>query len=209
MASVLHILASPRPESFSTRVATAFLTAYRKAHPRDTVEVLDLFKAEIPPFTAPQSKAKYAVLAGQPPKDEAELAWRGVIKVIEHFKKFDKYVVSSPMWNFSIPYRLKQYLDVLVQPSLTFSYSAEKGYAGLVTGKPLLLLLASGGAYGGGNPNETSDFQESYLRTIFGFIGFKDLRVIRVQGTLTRKPEQVEAETRKAMDSAGGLALQF
>jgi FMN-dependent NADH-azoreductase len=209
MASLFHILASPRAESFSTRVAAAFLTAYRKAHPRDTVETLDLFKAEIPPFTAPQAKAKYAVLAGQPPRDEAELAWRGVIKVIEHFKKFDKYVVSSPMWNFNIPYRLKQYIDVLVQPALTFAHSPEKGYTGLVTGKPLLLVLASGGAYGSGNPSETSDFQESYLRTIFGFIGFKDIRVVRVQGTLTRKGEQVEAETRRAMDAASGLAVQF
>jgi FMN-dependent NADH-azoreductase len=209
MASLFHILASPRPESYSTRVAAVFLATYRKAHPRDTVETLDLFKAEIPPFTAPQSKAKYAVLAGQPPKDEAELAWRGVIKVIEHFKQFDKYVVSSPMWNFNIPYRLKQYIDVLVQPALTFSYSPDKGYAGLVTGKPLMLILASGGGYGKGNPVETSDFQESYLRTVLGFIGFKDIRVVRIQGTLMNKPERVETDTRKALDDAGNAALQF
>jgi len=209
MASVLHILASPRPESFSTRVANAFLATYRKTCPRDAVETLDLFRAEIPPFTAPQAKAKYAVMAGQPPKSEAELAWRGVIKAVEHFKKFDKYVVSSGMWNFNIPYRLKQYVDVIVQPGMTFAHSPEKGYTGLVVGKPLMLILARGGTYGPGNPCDTYDFQESYLRAIFAFIGFTNIRSVLIQGTLMNKPEQVEADTRKAMDDAGNAALQF
>ena len=100
-------------------------------------------------------------MAGQKPRDEAEAAWQAVIKTINHFKGFDKYVLSSPMWNFGVPYRLKQYIDVIVQPSLTVSYSPEKGYAGLVVGKPLVLILARGGVYQAGNPCETFDFQES------------------------------------------------
>jgi len=184
MANVLHILASPRVESYSTRVAKAFLDSYRQARPGDRIEVLDLFKADIPPFSAPQAKAKYAVLAGQTPRDQSEAAWQGVIKTIDHFKGFDKYIVSCPMWNFSIPYRLKQYIDVIVQPSLTVSFSPEKGYTGLVTGRPLLLILARGGVYQAGNPSETLDFQESYLRCIFVFIGFTDSRAIRIPGTL-------------------------
>jgi FMN-dependent NADH-azoreductase len=209
MAGVLHILASPRAESYSTRVAGAFFDSYRRVCPDDRVEVLDLYKADIPPFLAPQAKAKYAVMAGQAPKSEAEAAWREVIKTIDHFKGFDKYVLSSPMWNFNIPYRLKQYIDVIVQPSLTVSFSPATGYSGLVTGRPLLLILASGGVYQPGNPCETFDFQESYLRSIFGFIGFTDIRTIRVQGTLQNKPEQVEADTRKAMAEAASAAMEF
>ena len=123
---------SPAPglESYSTRVAKAFMDSYRQARPEDRIEVLDLYKADIPPFLAPQAKAKYAVIAGQAPKSEAEAAWQTVIKTINHFKGFDKYVLSSPMWNFNIPYRLKQYIDVIVQPALTYSYSPDKGYAG-------------------------------------------------------------------------------
>ena len=160
MANVLHIIGSPRVESYSARVAKAFLDSYRQARPEDRIEVLDLYKTDIPPFTAPQAKAKYAVMAGQAPKSEAEAAWQAVIKTINHFKGFDKYVLSSPMWNFSIPYRLKQYIDVIVQPSLTVSYSPEKGYTGLVSGRPLMLILSRGGEYRTGNPCETYDFQE-------------------------------------------------
>ena len=150
MASLLHLIASPRPESYSTRVANEFTAAYRQTHPADRVEQLDLFRAEIPPFLAPAAKAKYAVMGGQAPKDEAQAAWAGVIKTIVHFKGFDKYVLSAAMWNFGIPYRLKQYIDVIVQPGLSFAYSPEKGYTGLVVGKPLMLVLARGGNFRAG-----------------------------------------------------------
>jgi FMN-dependent NADH-azoreductase len=209
MAKILHIVASPRGESYSQRVCGAFVTEYRRACPGDAVETLDLYQAEIPPFLAPQAKAKYAVLAGQAPQNEAETAWAGIIKTISHFKGFDKYVVSSPMWNFNIPYRLKQYIDVIVQPGLTFSYSPEKGYAGLVTGRPLMLILARGGNYGPGNPCETYDFQETYLRGIFGFIGFTDIKSVCINGTLMNQPQQVEADLRKAMAEATEAAHRF
>ena len=208
MAKLLYILASPRVESYSTRVAKAFLDSYRQERPEERIEVLDLFQAEIPPFHAPQAKAKYAVAAGQAPRDEAEAAWQPVIKTINHFKGFDKYVLSSPMWNFSVPYRLKQYIDVIVQPSLTVAFSPAKGYTGLVTGKPLMLILARGGAYPAGDPRETFDFQESYLRSIFGFIGFTDIRTVAIQGTM-QGPEQVEAATRKAFAEAAAAAVEF
>jgi FMN-dependent NADH-azoreductase len=209
MASILHIVASPRVESYSTRVAKAFLDSYRQTRPDDRIEVLDLYKAEIPPFLAPQAKAKYAVAAGQTPRDEAEAAWLPVIETINHFKSFDKYVVSSPMWNFGVPYRLKQYIDVIVQPSLTVSYSPEKGYMGLVAGKPLMLILARGGVYPVGNPCETFDFQESYLRSIFGFIGFRDIQSIYIQGTMQSSREQLEVATRQAIAEASAAAGNF
>jgi FMN-dependent NADH-azoreductase len=129
MANILHIMASPRIESYSTRLAEAFFEAYHQTRPEDCVETLDVFRADIPLFYAPAAKAKYAVAAGQAPRDEAERAWQHVVEAINHFKRFDMYVVSSPMWNFGIPYRLKQYIDVIVQPSLTYAYSPEKGSA--------------------------------------------------------------------------------
>src|SRR5512141_2414129 len=115
---------------------------------------------------------------------EEARAWQHVVETVDRFKSADKVLVSSPMWNFGIPYRLKQYIDVIVQPSLTVAYSPEKGYTGLVTGRPMMLLLARGGVYRPGNPLETFDFQETYLRSIFGFIGFTDIRSVVIQGTL-------------------------
>lgn len=190
-------------------MAEAFVAAYRETHPQDEVERLDLFQAPIPDFLAPQAKAKYAVMQGRRPSGPDETAWTKVIETIEHFKRFDKYVVSSGMWNFGPPYRLKQYIDVIVQPGMTFAFSPEKGYSGLVNGKLLALVLASGGVYQPGNPVESFDFLEPYLRGVFGFIGFADIDVIRIQGTLQNSPQQIESDLQSAIAAAIEAAKRF
>lgn len=48
---------------------------------------------------------------------------KNVEDVIEQFTAADKYLFSLPMWNFGIPYKLKHYIDVIVQPGYTFSFT--------------------------------------------------------------------------------------
>ncbi|HOF17385.1 MAG TPA: NAD(P)H-dependent oxidoreductase [Phycisphaerae bacterium] len=181
MKDFLHVVASPRgDESFSVRVGRRFLQSL----PGVAVETLDLFRADLPPFDAPYAAAKYAVLGGATPADDAQRAWKRVIELADHFKSFDGYVFSAGMWNFGIPYRLKHYLDLVVQPGLTFSYSPQKGYQGLVTGKPAVLALARGADYSPGSGAEAMDMQRPYLEAILRFIGFADIRTIVVQPTL-------------------------
>lgn len=80
------------------------------------------------------------------------------------------------MWNFSLPYRLKHSIDLLVHRGLTFSFTREEGYKGLVTGKPVVAVYARGGAYSPGYRAQSWDQQSTYLRHICGFIGFTDIR---------------------------------
>ena len=84
------------------------------------------------------------------------------------------------MHNFGIPSSLKAWIDHIVRPGRTFSYS-EKGPQGLVTGKKVVLVLARGGIYSAG-PMQATDFQEPYLRAVLGFIGLTDVEVVRVEG---------------------------
>ncbi len=155
MATVLYIKASPRGgRSHSLAVADAFVETYRAAHPGDEVKTLDVFKADLPAFDGLAVQAKYTILHGQKHTAEELAAWQAVEAVIAEFKAADKYVFAVPMWNFGIPYRLKQYLDLLIQPGYTFSYSPEKGYTGLVTGKPVFVAYARGGEYPEGTPGE-------------------------------------------------------
>jgi FMN-dependent NADH-azoreductase len=101
---------------------------------------------------------------------------------------------------------LKDYLDVIVQPGLTFSFSPQTGYTGLVTGRPAVLVLARGGAYGSGTGAEAYDHQAGYLRTVFGFMGFTDIRTVLVEPTLHRGPEGAEAALAKAVDELRAIA---
>lgn len=209
MPNILYITGSPRGgESASNRVAEEFLKAFLASHPDWRDDRLDLFNDKIPEFLAPQAKAKYAVLAGEEPKNAAAVAWKQVIAVIDRFKAAAAYLFSVPMWNFSIPYRLKQYLDVIVQPGLTFSYDPAKGYSGLVTGKPAVLMLARGGAYSSGT-EASLDMQIGYMKLILGFIGFTDIRTVVAEPILMGGPEAAKAAVEKASAKARQLAKQL
>jgi FMN-dependent NADH-azoreductase len=209
MATLLHIHASPRDESVSAQMAKAFFEEVRRLRPADKTVSLDLFKTDLLPFDAPAAKAKYAVLAGQTPQGQAEQTWAKVIRYVDQLKAADAVVLSAGMWNFSIPYRLKQYIDIIVQPGLTFKYSAQTGYVGLVTGKPITLLLARGGKYAPGTPTAAYDFQRPYLETIFRFIGFEDLRVALCESTLETPPEGLPGLVSQAQEQARALARQL
>ena len=209
MSKLLHIEASPRGErSASVTVAQHFIAAYKAMHPNDTVETLDLWHASLPEFDGPTIDAKYAIMHGQSFTPEQQQAWWAVTKVAEHFKSADKYVFSLPMWNFGIPYKLKQFIDVLVQPGLAFSFSPETGYKGLITGKPAVAIYARGGAYGPGTGMEAYDAQSTYLKQVLGFIGFTDIKEIFVEPTLasaTSKDEALAAANPKAEAFAQAL----
>jgi FMN-dependent NADH-azoreductase len=190
-------------------MAEVFLRAVRRGQPRAAVETLDAFGADLPEFRAPEAKAKYAILAGGEPKDEAGRAWQRVVAVVDQLKAAEKLLISCPMWNFGIPYRLKQYFDVIVQPGLTFSYSPEKGYSGLVTGRPAALLLARGGDYSPGTRAAAMDMQKPYLETILRFIGFTDIRTVIAQPTLAAGPDAAEETFRRVSAEVQALADGF
>ncbi len=210
MAHLLHLQASPRRlRSYSARLAHAFLDAYRDTHPNDQLTTLNLFDIEMKPFDGSVIEAKYAILHGQKHSDQQRQAWQHVESLINQFITADKYILSCPMWNFSIPYRLKHYIDILAQPSYTFTFSPDTGYTGLVTGKPLCLLLARGGAYPAGSDAQTFDLQKKYLELVFRFMGFTDIRSIIVEPTLQDGPDTAQQKLDQAAQKAKTMALDF
>jgi FMN-dependent NADH-azoreductase len=209
MAKLLYIEASPRKDrSRSIRVARAFLAAHQKSHPNDSVETLDLWATTLPRFDGDTIEAKYAILQGQVHTPGQAQAWKSVVDVIEHFKSADKYLFSSPMWNFGVPYVLKHYIDVLIQPGLTFSFDPATGYKGLVTGRKAVAILARGGAYAPGTGMEDYDLQSKTIAGIFGFIGLTDLVNIFVEPTLG-PAEVTEAGLARAEELAVSAAKSF
>jgi FMN-dependent NADH-azoreductase len=210
MNKLLYIQASPRGQrSHSVAVTDAFIQAYEQKHPDDKIEILNVFDTSIPNFDELAVQAKYTILHGKPHSDQEQQVWKDIEKVIEQFTSADKYVLAAPMWNFSIPYRLKQYIDILVQPGYTFSYSPEAGYQGLVSGKPLLAVLARGGEYPQGSQAEAVDLQKKYIELIFGFIGFTDIRSVTIEPTLQGGPEVAVAKRQEAIEKVKKIAEDF
>ncbi|MFA4944597.1 MAG: NAD(P)H-dependent oxidoreductase [Lentisphaeria bacterium] len=211
MNRVLHIQASPRPadESWSARAAHAFLDAYARHHPDDRITTLELFRATLPAFDQDAAGGKYKLMHGQPLAAAEEQAWDLVREQIARFLAADKLVFSVPMWNFSIPYRLKQYLDILVQPGFTVHFDPQEGYRGLVTGRPALLVLARGSTYAPETPTAAFDFQLPYLKALLGFIGITQLHTVVVEPTLAGGRAAAEAALAKARTELAALAADF
>jgi FMN-dependent NADH-azoreductase len=111
------------------------------------------------------------------------------------------------MWNFSIPYRLKQYIDIIVQPGYTFGVT-QSGYEGMVKNKPVFIAYARGGEYKPGSPAEAFDLQRRYLELILGFMGFKDIRSVVVEPTLAG-PDVAQKAKAQAIENAKHLAPKF
>ncbi|TWU06332.1 FMN-dependent NADH-azoreductase [Stieleria varia] len=208
MSKLLYIESSPRKErSKSIATAKAFLKAYQAAHPDDEIMTIDLWEKSLPEFDGYTIDAKYQVLHGQDFDADQQRAWQAVVDVCDEFKSADKYVISLPMWNFGIPYKLKHYIDVLAQPGQTFSFSPESGYSGLVTGKPVTVIYARGGAYGSGDA-KGMDLQKSYMDLLLGFIGFTDIQSVLVEPTLAAADEVAKTEA-KAIERAESIAKSF
>jgi FMN-dependent NADH-azoreductase len=210
MAKLLYVQASPRGErSHSSAVAAAFLDSYRQVNPKDKIDRLNVFEEDLPPFDGLVVEAKYAILRGQEATPRERAAWQAVEAQIERFKSADKYLFSVPMWNFSIPYRLKLYVDILVQPGYTFSYDPQTGYTGLLKGRRALLVYARGGEYPKGTPLEAFDLQTKYMATILGFMGFEDVAALILEPTLMRGPEAAQQQRAEGIRAARELAKAF
>jgi FMN-dependent NADH-azoreductase len=209
MARLLYIEASPRKErSASIQIARTFISEYERTHPDDSVDTLDLWSTPLPEFDGHVIDSKYVILHGLEHTEEQRQAWSTVENIISQFTGADKYVFSLPMWNFGIPYKLKHYIDVIVQPGYTFSFSPEEGYKGLLTGKPIATIYARGGAYGSGTGAEAFDLQKAYLEHILGFIGFDSFQTILVEPTLA-SPEDKEKAMDAAREKAKAVAASF
>ena len=120
MSKILYIEVSPRKDrSASIEVAQSFLKAYQDENTVNQTETLDLWELKLPEFNGDTINAKYRVMHGEDPNSEEIAAWEAITKYADQFKAADHYLISTPMWNFSIPYKLKP-LYRYYQPTRTY-----------------------------------------------------------------------------------------
>ena len=208
MKKLLHIIATPREdESRTLHVSNAFIESFKVKHPGWVLEELNLFKAALPPLTVERVDGKYVLLAGKDLFGELKEAWEEIVLHIEKFLSADGYLISAPMWNFSIPYVLKHYLDIIVQPKYLFQYTAT-GVEGLVKNRKMVIVTSRGGDY---SPAETRsfDFQEPYLKAIFNFVGVTDIAFVNSQPMDALGPKIRDQKIEAACSMAKNLGEKF
>lgn len=163
---LLHIDSSALGGGSVTRELTAAIVARQQAlHPGIQVDYLDLDAAPLPHLTG-QSLAK---------ADPADAANSEAL--LEQFLAADVLVIGAPMYNFSVPSTLKAWIDRVAVAGRTFAYT-ETGPKGLAGGKQVIIASGRGGIH----TDAPTDFQEPYLRQVFGFLGITDVSFVRAEG---------------------------
>jgi FMN-dependent NADH-azoreductase len=197
---LLHIDSSVLgPHSVSRQVSAAIVDRLRKANPGLEVSYRDLTLAPL----AHLSGSHLAAGQGATPEAglQADIA-AGQI-VLEEFLASDTVVIGAPMYNFTIPSQLKAWIDRILVAGKTFKYGAQ-GVEGLAGNKRVIVAISRGGYYGPGTPMAALEHLETYLRSVFGFIGINNPEFISADG-IQVGPEHREKAVAGALKAAADL----
>jgi FMN-dependent NADH-azoreductase len=205
---MFHLRASPRRDSASSAGAEAFLASFRETHASWDIDTLDLWKETLPEFDGAPLEAKYARTNGRAFNEPQRQAFAAIERMVVRLSLAERVLISTPMWNFGIPYKLKHYIDLIVQPGLTFSFDPSRGYSPLLKPRPTLVILASGGDFVTGMNRGRTDMATPYLREALRFIGLGDARFVAV-GPTVGPPGPVDAARVAADRRLRELAARF
>lgn len=109
-------------EGQSSRLAAAFVDAWRARHPEDRVVTRDLAAAPVPHLDAETYRAFGTPAAARTPAQRTAVALSDAL--IAELRAANTLVLGLPMYNFSVPSTLKAYFDHVARAGETFCYTA-------------------------------------------------------------------------------------
>jgi FMN-dependent NADH-azoreductase len=180
MVKILHIDTSPRGErSHSRNLTSKFVANWKNSHLDSTIAYRDIGHQIIPPVSETWIAAAFSPPNTHTPELTAALQLSN--ELIDELVECKHYIFSVPMYNFGIPANFKAYIDQVCRVGCTFVVNQQGGYDGLLTGKKMLVITARGGSFPAGTPAANYDFQEPYIRTVFGLMGVTEITFINAE----------------------------
>lgn len=174
MKSLLRIDASPRLQgSHSRALADYFEAKWRGENEGGDIVQRDLAVNPVPHLS--DDLIRGFMENADPEREDMALS----LKLISELKAADHVLISSPLYNLSLPSTLKSYIDYVVRADHTF-VCEDGGYKGLLSGKEATVIIARGSYE---TPEFSGDFQSEYLRSILAFVGITVTKIIVFEGT--------------------------
>ncbi|MGC6569068.1 FMN-dependent NADH-azoreductase [Streptococcus sp. VTCC 12886] len=203
MATVLIVKAHPldSQKSYALRALEEFETRFASLHPEDRIEIVDVFEDQIPTLDKPLLEAMAAAKKGEEIASEQAERLERYNAFTQQFLSADKIVVVNPLWNLNVPSQLVSWINTINVAGLTFKYGPE-GSIGLIKDKKLLHIQSNGGVYAGQDP------AAQYIKSIFEFLGFKDIQQVFIEGQ-SADPSQAQAIFEEAMGKIDNILLHF
>ncbi|WP_245296756.1 FMN-dependent NADH-azoreductase [Rhizobium bangladeshense] len=155
---ILHIDGSPRQESHSRKLSAEIVDKLREVGPGASITRRDLGLEPLP-----HTLADYAVTLSSPSTLAAPL--KGALDLsealIQEVEAADVIVIGTPMYNYTVPPRIKAWIDQILRVNRTMK-SAPAGKVGMLQDRPVFIGVASGGVFAGERANQP-DFLTPYL----------------------------------------------
>jgi FMN-dependent NADH-azoreductase len=200
---LLRIDSSARRISVTRKLTAQFTEAWKKENPTGQVTERDLATTLLPLITDEWVEGSSVDPAQRTVAHQRAISASDAL--IAELVEANTVVIGAPMYNFSIPFPLKAWIDQIVRKSQTFSYGPE-GPQGLLKDKKVFVITSRAGVYGPGSPMKGADFQEPYLRFILGFIGITDVTFIHAESqgreagsvSLATAAQQIEHSARQS-----------
>lgn len=183
--------------SVSTRLAQELVAALSKRQAGAALTVRDLGLDPVAPLDEAALGALFTPAEQRSPEQAARVAAADAL--VAELMAQDVIVIATPMINFGVPTQLKNWIDAVARAGVTFRYTAT-GPEGLVKGKKVYVVVASGGMHRG----QSTDGITPYLRTVLGFMGMSDVEFIYAEG-MGMGPEAVEAGMASARQQIAAL----
>ena len=187
------------PHSVSRQVSAAIVERLRQANPNLDITYRDLTATPLGHLSGLHLAASQGVAPEAALRDDIAAGQA----VLEEFLAADIVVIGAPMYNFTIPSQLKAWIDRVLVAGKTFKYGAQ-GVEGLAGNKRVIVAVSRGGYYGPGTPMAALEHLETYLRSVFGFIGIKNPEFISADG-IQVGPEHREKAVAGALKAASDL----
>jgi FMN-dependent NADH-azoreductase len=192
--TLLDIQSSPRGElSDSIALTNAFIAASSATKRSVTVDTLNVWNEDLPEFDSQAIGAKYKAVKGTP-MTEAEISvWNRIRTLIGRFQKADRILLGTPMWNFGIPYKLKQLIDLVAQRNYLFSYDGSH-YGPRLQVEKAIVVYTRGSRFIEGTPIPPSHFdhQATYVDFWLKLIGVQKVRSVIVDDAWNHDRQQSE-----------------
>lgn len=212
MPNLLDVFAIPRGQKSRTRkLKDAFTRAYLAAHPDANHIRVDLAHEHqhLPVFDEWDIEAKFEMAFGEGKlDDQMAQRWSTLTQLTDQLHLSDLLVVSCPMWNFSVPWMMKRWIDCVVQGRLTFE-ARDGQYKGLLSGRPAVILATRDGDFRPGTPFESMDFHVPYLKTVLGFLGYGPIHTIVAEPLMGEGPYAGAAALEQAIAGAESLGQRL
>jgi FMN-dependent NADH-azoreductase len=201
---LLEIQSSPRGESSDSITLTrSFIEACKSDNDSIVVDTLNVWHERLPEFDSEAIGAKYKAVKHETMTEAESKVWERIQSLIQRFRSADRIVIGTPMWNFGLPYKLKQLIDLVAQRNYLFTYDG-KHYGPLLHVEKAIIVYTRGSRYLEGTPIPPSfDHQAPYLDFWLRFIGVRDLRSVIVDNAWNRDRRESEvslAERRATLE---------